>query len=121
MKDAIRASPENLAHRRLLGGWSSLLRTILRRKFPVKQGNNREVCSFQSIFAALEPDNAAETLGFFIKFPGKKNRELFFMIKEISKGDQGILGVAQGSYMVSEARSAHRGRSTDAAYTLWRR
>jgi hypothetical protein len=63
--------------------------------FPVKQGNNREVCSFRSIFAALESDNAAETLGFFIKFPEKKNRELFFMIKEISKGDQGILGACR--------------------------
>jgi len=46
----------------------------------------------------LDSDNAAETLDFFTKFPGKENRELFFMIKEISKRDQGILGAVQGSY-----------------------
>ena len=53
----------------------------------------------------MEPDNAAETLGFFAKFPGKENRELFFIIKEISERDQGILGAVQGSYLVSDARS----------------
>jgi len=74
----------------------------------------RLLCSFRSIFAALESDNAAETLGFFTEFPGKENRELFFMIMEISERDQGILEAVQGSYLVSERAKRSSERSTDA-------
>jgi hypothetical protein len=54
-------------------------------EFPVKQGNNRESHSFQTILRLMTPHKAAEMLGFFTKFPEEWNRELFFVIREFQK------------------------------------
>jgi hypothetical protein len=53
---------------------------------PVVQGNNREYHAFWTIFWLGAPDKTAEMLGFFTKFPGEWNRELFSLLREFQKG-----------------------------------
>jgi hypothetical protein len=67
--------PESAAPLRLRGGGRSLRRTILRVKFPVKQGINREFPHFQVQQRRRKGRKRRKYGGFVTKFPTQPNRE----------------------------------------------
>jgi len=75
-------SPTCPKPRRLECGCRSLVRTALSFKFPDRQGKYREIRDFRPIQEPCRSENPAWHLGFFMEFPGDRNREFEAPIRE---------------------------------------
>jgi hypothetical protein len=62
-------------NRRLVGGGSSHLQTILHPRFPVIQGKYREFSRLRSFSARIHRPNHSQSLPFLIEFPTRSTRE----------------------------------------------
>jgi hypothetical protein len=58
------------------------MRTALRGKFPDHQGKYREFHRLRAVLAFHPVEKTARTLGFFLEFPGDRNREFRLPIRE---------------------------------------
>ena len=55
-------------------------------QFPVKQGNNREFQPFSDLLWLYDTQQGRGNVGLFREIPWRRNRELFFLIRDFQKG-----------------------------------